>query len=167
MAFVAIPLFTPEGAYMELGRKLIEQVARTPQISERVDPEQRRELVGLLTTNRGLRGKRSNLNCESPLTCWSQRQIVKMAGPTGLRVRPVSSGTLPSASALRSKPAQKFPPTPAGTATLSAESTSKLRKAERSPAVAPSTALRCSVQGDNQDGAAALDVNRHGYSLPA
>jgi hypothetical protein len=35
MAFVAIPLFTPEGAYMELGRKLIEQVARTPQISER------------------------------------------------------------------------------------------------------------------------------------
>ncbi len=47
----------PEGAYMELGSKLIELIAQAPQIFERADPEQRRELVGLLTSNRVLKGR--------------------------------------------------------------------------------------------------------------
>ena len=46
-----------EGAYMELGSKLIELIAQAPQIFERADPEQRRELVGLLTSNRVLKGR--------------------------------------------------------------------------------------------------------------
>ena len=45
-----------EGAYMELGSKLIELIAQAPQIFERADPEQRRELVSLLTSNRVLKG---------------------------------------------------------------------------------------------------------------
>jgi hypothetical protein len=42
---------------MELGSKLIELIAQAPQIFERADPEQRRELVGLLTSNRVLKGR--------------------------------------------------------------------------------------------------------------
>ena len=72
-----------EGAYMEVGSKLIELIAQAPQIFELADPEQRRELVGLLTSNRVLRAERWNLNCESPSTHSSQRQIVKMAGAVG------------------------------------------------------------------------------------
>jgi hypothetical protein len=54
-----------EGAHVELGSKLIELIGQAPQIFERADSEQRRGLVGLLTSNS------------------SQRQIVKMAWPTG------------------------------------------------------------------------------------
>jgi hypothetical protein len=39
---------------MELGSKLIELIARAPQIFEQADPEQLQELVGLLTSNRVL-----------------------------------------------------------------------------------------------------------------
>ena len=38
---------------MELGSKLIELIAQAPQIFDRAVPEQRRELVGLLTSDRG------------------------------------------------------------------------------------------------------------------
>jgi hypothetical protein len=55
-----------EGAYMELGSKLIELIAQAPQIFERADPEQRRELVGLLTSNRVLRGRTLEFELRKP-----------------------------------------------------------------------------------------------------
>jgi hypothetical protein len=41
---------------MELGSRFIELIAQAPQIFERADAEQRREPVGLLTSNRVLKG---------------------------------------------------------------------------------------------------------------
>ena len=55
-----------EGAYMELGSKLIELIAQAPQIFERADPEQRRELVGLLTSNRVLKGRTLEFELRKP-----------------------------------------------------------------------------------------------------
>ena len=55
-----------EGAYMELGSKLIELIAQAPQIFERADPEQRRELVGLLTSNRILKGRTLEFELRKP-----------------------------------------------------------------------------------------------------
>ena len=55
-----------EGAYMELGSKLIELIAQAPQIFERADPEQRRELVGLLTSNRVLNGRTLEFELRKP-----------------------------------------------------------------------------------------------------
>ena len=55
-----------EGAYVELGSKLIELIAQAPQIFERADPEQRRELVGLLTSNRVLKGKTLEFELRKP-----------------------------------------------------------------------------------------------------
>jgi alanyl-tRNA synthetase len=55
-----------EGAYMELGSKLIELIAQAPQIFERADPGQRRELVGLLTSNRVLKGKTLEFDLRKP-----------------------------------------------------------------------------------------------------
>ena len=52
-----------KGAYMEFGSKLIELIAQAPQIFERADPEQRRELVGLLTSNRVLNGRTLEFVC--------------------------------------------------------------------------------------------------------
>src|SRR5207245_10975329 len=69
-----------EGAYVELGSKLIELIAQAPQIFERADPEQRRELVGLLTSNRVLKGRTLEFELRKPFDASSQRQTVKMAG---------------------------------------------------------------------------------------
>ena len=55
-----------EGAYTELGSKLIELIARAPQIFERADAEQRRELVGLLTSNRVLKGRTLEFELRKP-----------------------------------------------------------------------------------------------------
>jgi hypothetical protein len=55
-----------EGAYMELGSKLIELIAQAPQIFERADTEQRRELVGLLTSNRILRRRTLEFELRKP-----------------------------------------------------------------------------------------------------
>ena len=55
-----------EGAYMEVGSKLIELIAQAPQIFERADPGQRRELVGLLTSNRVLRGRTLEFELRKP-----------------------------------------------------------------------------------------------------
>ena len=55
-----------EGAYMEVGSKLIELIAQAPQIFERADPEQRRELVGLLTSNRMLKGRTLEFELRKP-----------------------------------------------------------------------------------------------------
>ncbi len=55
-----------EGAYMELGSKLIELIAQAPQIFERADAEQRRELVGLLTSNRVMNGKTLEFELRKP-----------------------------------------------------------------------------------------------------
>ena len=55
-----------EGAYMEVGSKLIELIAQAPQIFERADPEQRRELVGLLTSNRVLKGRTLEFELRKP-----------------------------------------------------------------------------------------------------
>ena len=51
---------------MELGSKLIELIAQAPQIFERADPEQRRELVGLLTSNRMLKGRMLEFELRKP-----------------------------------------------------------------------------------------------------
>ena len=45
---------------------LIELIAQAPQIFERADPEQRRELVGLLTSNRVLRGRTLEFELRKP-----------------------------------------------------------------------------------------------------
>src|SRR3989454_5351162 len=55
-----------EGAYMELGSKLIELIAQAPQIFERADAEQRRELVGLLTSKRVLKGRTLEFELRKP-----------------------------------------------------------------------------------------------------
>jgi hypothetical protein len=55
-----------EGAYMEVGSKLIELIAQAPQIFERADTEQRRELVGLLTSNRVLKGRMLEFELRKP-----------------------------------------------------------------------------------------------------
>jgi len=55
-----------EGADMELGSKLIELIAQAPQIFERADPEQRRELVGLLTSNPVLKGRTLEFELRKP-----------------------------------------------------------------------------------------------------
>jgi len=52
---------------MEVGSKLIELIAKAPQIFERADPEQRRELVGLLTSNRVLMGRTLEFELRKPL----------------------------------------------------------------------------------------------------
>jgi hypothetical protein len=46
---------------LQLGSKLIELIAQAPQIFERADAEQRRELVGLLTSNRVLEGQNAGI----------------------------------------------------------------------------------------------------------
>ncbi len=51
---------------MELGSKLIELIAQAPQIFERADAEQRRELVGLLTSNRVMNGKTLEFELRKP-----------------------------------------------------------------------------------------------------
>ena len=51
---------------MEVGSKLIELIAQAPQIFERAVPEQRRELVGLLTSNRVLKGRTLEFELRKP-----------------------------------------------------------------------------------------------------
>ena len=55
-----------EGAYMELGSKLIELIAQAPQIFERADSAQRRELLGLLASNRVLKGRELEFELRKP-----------------------------------------------------------------------------------------------------
>jgi hypothetical protein len=51
---------------MELGSKLIELIAQAPQIFERADPEKRRELVGLPTSNRVLKDRTLEFELRKP-----------------------------------------------------------------------------------------------------
>jgi ABC-type transport system substrate-binding protein len=51
---------------MELGSKLIELIAQAPQIFERADPDHRRELVGLLTSNRVVKGRTLEFELREP-----------------------------------------------------------------------------------------------------
>ena len=55
-----------QGAYVELGSKLIELIAQAPQIFERADPEQRRELVSQLTCNRVPMGRTLDFELRKP-----------------------------------------------------------------------------------------------------
>ncbi len=51
---------------MEVGSKLIELIAQAPQIVERADPEQRRQLVGLLPSNRVLKERTLEFELRKP-----------------------------------------------------------------------------------------------------
>jgi DNA invertase Pin-like site-specific DNA recombinase len=81
-----------EGAYMELGSKLIELIAQAPQIFERADPEQRRELVGLLTSNRVLRGRTLEFELRKPFDALVSAANHENGWPTWKRT-PISPST--------------------------------------------------------------------------
>ena len=66
-----------------VGSKLIELIAQAPQIFERADTEQRRELVGLLTSNRVLKGRMLEFELRKPFDALASAANCEMAGSTG------------------------------------------------------------------------------------
>ena len=65
---------------MELGSKLIELIAQAPQIFERADAEQRRELVGLLTSNHVFKVREMEFKLRKPSGALISAANSEMAG---------------------------------------------------------------------------------------
>ena len=70
-----------------VGSKLIELIAQAPQIFERADTEQRRELVGLLTSNRVLKGRMLEFELRKPFDALVSAANCEMAGALGFEPR--------------------------------------------------------------------------------